>query len=114
VAAPPYLGFGHKVVHRSVRAGEHGQLSVTGRTSPAKAVVVAKPVFAYIASLPRPQCCIAEVVDALVAKTLPGLQRSVKWGMDYYAVGVEFCLSCGGFADRVNLIFNNDPVSEPR
>lgn len=28
-----------------------------------------------------------EAVDALAAKTLPGLERSVKWGMAYYGVG---------------------------
>ena len=54
---------------------------MTGKASPAKAAVGDKPVFAYIASLPQPQRAIAERVDALAAETLPGLQRSVKWGM---------------------------------
>ena len=54
---------------------------VTGKASPAKAANGDKPVFAYIASLPQPQRGIAERVDALAATTLPGLQRSVKWGM---------------------------------
>ncbi len=54
---------------------------VTGKASPAKATVGDQPVFAYIASLPQPQRGIAERVDALAAKTLPDLQRSVKWGM---------------------------------
>ncbi len=54
---------------------------LTGKASPAKAADGDKPVFAYIASLPQPQRGIAERVDALAAKTLPGLQRSVKWGM---------------------------------
>jgi hypothetical protein len=61
--------------------------AMTGRASPAKAAVGDKPVFAYIASLPQPQRGIAETVDALAAKTLPDLQRSVKWGMSYYGVG---------------------------
>lgn len=60
---------------------------VTGKASSAKAAVVDKPVFAYIASLPQPQRGIAEFIDALAARTLPGLQRSVKWGMSYYGVG---------------------------
>lgn len=51
---------------------------VTGKASPAKAAVGDKPVFAYIASLPQPQRGVAERVDALAARTLPGLQRSVK------------------------------------
>ena len=65
--------------------------AMTGRASPAKAAVGDKPVFAYIASLPQPQRGIAERVDALAAKTLPGLQRSVKWGMSYYGVGDGWC-----------------------
>lgn len=72
--------------------------AVTGRASPAKAAVGDKPVFAYIASLPQPQRGIAEAIDALAAKTLPGLQRSVKWGMAHYGVGDGWCFSCGGFA----------------
>ena len=61
--------------------------AMTGRASPAKAAVGDKPVFAYIASLLQPQRGIAEAVDALAAKTLPDLRRSVKWGMSYYGVG---------------------------
>jgi hypothetical protein len=47
---------------------------VTGKASPAKAADGDKPVFAYIASLPQPLRAIAESVDTLAAKTLPGLQ----------------------------------------
>src|SRR5262249_1677587 len=78
---------------------------VTGKASPAKAAVGDKPVFAYIASLPQPQRGIAECIDALAAKTLPGLQRSVKWGMSYYGVGDGWCFCCGGFAGHVKLMF---------
>lgn len=89
--------------------------AMTGRASPAKAAVGDKPVFAYIASLPQPQREIAEAVDTLAAKTLPDLQRSVKWGMSYYGVGDGWCFSCGGFDGHVKLMFVNgsallDPV----
>ena len=67
--------------------------AMTGRASPAKAAVGDRPVFAYIASLPQPQRGIAEAVDALAAKTLPDLRRSVKWGMSYYGVGDGWCFS---------------------
>ena len=87
--------------------------AMTGRASPAKAAVGDKPVFAYIASLPQPQRGIAEAVDALAAKTLPGLQRSVKWGMSYYGVGDGWCFSCGGFAGHVKLMFINGAALEP-
>jgi hypothetical protein len=86
---------------------------VTGKASPAKAAVGDKPVFAYIASLPQPQRGIAERVDALAARTLPGLQRSVKWGMSYYGVGDGWCFCCGGFADHVKLMFVNGVALKP-
>jgi hypothetical protein len=62
-------------------------VAMKGRASPAKAAVGDKPVFDYISSLPEPQRSIAERVDALAARTLPGLQRSVKWGMAWYGIG---------------------------
>ena len=89
------------------------QSMVTGKASPAKAAVGDKPVFAYIASLPEPQRGIAECVDALAARTLPDLQRSVKWGMSYYGVGDGWCFCCGGFVDHVKLMFVNGAALKP-
>ncbi len=86
---------------------------VTGKASSVKASVGDKPVFAYIASLPQPQRRIAERVDALAAKTLPGLQRSVKWGMSYYGIGDGWCFCCGGFAGHVKLMFMNGAALKP-
>ena len=85
----------------------------TGKASPTKAAVGDEPVFAYIASLPQPQRGIAECIDALAVKTLPGLQRSVKWGMSYYGVGDGWCFSCGGFAGHVKLMFVNGAALVP-
>ncbi|MDN4611891.1 DUF1801 domain-containing protein [Arthrobacter burdickii] len=87
--------------------------AMTGRASPTNAAVGDKPVFAYIASLPQPQRGIAEAVDSLAAKTLPDLQRCVKWGMAYYGVGDGWCFSCGGFAGHVKLMFINGAALEP-
>ncbi len=84
-----------------------------GKASPAKAAVGDKPVFAYIASLPQPQRGIAESVDALAARTLPGLERSVKWGMSYYGVGDGWCFCCGGFAGHVIVMFVNGAALQP-
>jgi hypothetical protein len=86
--------------------------AMAGQASPAKAAVGDKPVFAYIASLPQPQRGIAEAVDALANKTLPDLQRSVKWGMAYYGVGDGWCFRCGGFAGHVKLMFINGTTLE--
>lgn len=85
----------------------------TGKASSAKAAVGDEPVFAYIAGLPQPQRRIAECVDALAAKTLPGLQRSVKWGMSYYGVGDGWCFCCGGFVDHVKLMLINGASLKP-
>lgn len=87
--------------------------SMNGKASPAKAAVGDKPVFAYIASLPQPQRGIAEAVDALAGRTLPNLQRSVKWGMAYYGVGDGWCFSCGAFAGHVKLMFINGTGLNP-
>jgi hypothetical protein len=86
---------------------------VTGKASPTKAAVGDGPVFAYIASLPQPQRGIAERIDALAAKTLPGLQRAVKWGLSYYGVGDGWCFCCGGFAGHVKLMFVNGAALVP-
>ena len=87
--------------------------AMTGRASPAKAAVGDKPVFAYISSLPQAQRSVAERVDALAAKTLPALQRCVKWGMAWYGVGDGWCFSCGGFAGHVKLTFGRGTALTP-
>jgi hypothetical protein len=87
--------------------------AMTGRASPAKAAVGDEPVFAYISSLPQPQRSIAERVDALAAATLPGLQRSVKWGMAWYGVGDGWCFACGGFEGHVKLAFGRGTSLTP-
>jgi hypothetical protein len=87
--------------------------AMTGRASPAKAAVGEKPVFAYISSLPEPQRSIAERVDALAARTLPDLQRSVKWGMAWYGVGDGWCFACGGFAGHVKVTFGRGTSLTP-
>lgn len=79
--------------------------AMNGKASPAKAAEGDKPVFEYIASLPQPQRAIAERIDALAAKTLPGLQRSVKWGMAYYGVNGGWCFCSGAFQGHVKVMF---------
>ena len=80
-------------------------VAMTGKASPAKAAEGDKPVFAYIATLPQPQREIAERIDALAARTLPGLQRSVKWGMAYYGVKGGWCFASGAFVGHLKLMF---------
>jgi hypothetical protein len=87
------------------RAPANLPVAMTGKASAAKAAEGDEPVFAYIASLPQPQRGIAERIDALAAKTLPNLQRSVKWGMAYYGVDGGWCFSSGAFVGHVKLMF---------
>jgi len=90
-------------------------VAMTGKASPAKAAEGDAPVFAYIATLPQPQRGIAERVDALAARTLPDLQRAVKWGMAYYGVGGGWCFASGAFVGHVKLMFirGTDIAPEP-
>ena len=76
-------------------------VAMTGKASAAKTAKGAEPVFAYIASLPQPQRGIAEGIDALAAKSLPDIQRAVKWGMAYYGVDGGWCFSSGAFVGHV-------------
>jgi hypothetical protein len=88
-------------------------VAMTGRASDAKAKVGDEPVFAYFRSLPQPHRAIAEAVDALAARTLPDLQRAVKWGMAFYGVGDGWCFSCGGFVGHVKLTFGRGTDLDP-
>lgn len=77
----------------------------TGKASAAKLATGDAPVRAYIADLPAPQRAIATRFDSLIAKTLPGIQRCIKWGMSFYGAGTGWFVSCGGFADHVKITF---------
>jgi hypothetical protein len=88
-------------------------VAMTGKASAAKAAEGDEPVFAYLASLPQPQRKIAERVDALAAKTVPGLQRAVKWGIAYYGVKGGWCFASGAFVGHVKLMFIRGTELEP-
>lgn len=88
-------------------------VAMTGKASAAKAADGDAPVFAYLASLPPPQRGIAERIDALAARTLPGLRRGVKWGMAYYGVGEGWCFSSGAFVGHVKLMFIRGTSLQP-
>lgn len=89
------------------------RVAMTGKASEAKAAAGDAPVFAYIASLPRPHRAIAERIDALAARTLPDLQRAVKWGMAYYGVAGGWCFSSGAFVGHVKVMFIRGTELEP-
>lgn len=80
-------------------------VAMSGKASDAKTAEGDAPVFTYIAGLPQPQRGIAERIDALAVKHMPGLQRAVKWGMAYYGVDGGWCFASGGFVGHVKLMF---------
>ncbi len=88
-------------------------VAMTGKASAAKTAEGDAPVFAYIANLPQPQRSIAERVDALAARTLPNLQRAVKWGMAYYGVDGGWCFTSGAFVGHLKLMFIRGTELEP-
>jgi hypothetical protein len=78
---------------------------MNGKASDAKAAAGDAPVFDYIAGLPQPQRGIAEQIDALAARTMPGVRRAVKWGMAYYGVDGGWCFASGDFGSHVAVMF---------
>ena len=98
-------GSGARTGGTETRTAAKLPVAMTGRASPAKAAEGDAQVFAYIATLPQPQRGVAERIDALAARTLPDLQRAVKWGMAYYGVGGGWCFASGAFVGHVKLMF---------
>src|SRR5215211_7666303 len=84
-----------------------------GKASDAKTAEGDAPVFAYIASVPQPQRAIAERIDDLAARTLPGLRRAVKWGMAYYGVDGGWCFTSGAFVGHVKVMFMRGTDLDP-
>ena len=84
-----------------------------GKASDVKTAEGDAPVLAYIANLPQPQRDLAERIDALAARTLPGLRRAVKWGMAYYGVEEGWCFASGAFVGYVKVMFIRGTDLEP-
>lgn len=85
----------------------------TGKASSHAAAEGDAPVAAYIASLPAAQRAIARRFDRLIAKTLPGIRRCIKWGMSFYGTDTGWFVSCGGFADHVKITFLHGTKLKP-
>lgn len=79
--------------------------ATTGKASAHAAAEGDAPVKAYIASLPLAQRAISQRFDALIEKTIPGIQRCIKWGMAFYGTDRGWFVSCGGFVDHVKITF---------
>lgn len=87
--------------------------ATTGKASAAAVATGDAPVKGYIQSLPAAQRAIAKEFDALIATTLPGIQRCIKWGMSFYGLDNGWFVSCGGFADHVKITFLHGTKLKP-
>ncbi|NMJ39979.1 DUF1801 domain-containing protein [Roseomonas sp. JC162] len=64
------------------------------------------PVQAYIAAMPGWKSDIGRQLDALVTRTIPNLQKAVKWNSPLYGVeGQGFFLGVHCFAKYIKLAF---------
>jgi hypothetical protein len=44
------------------------------------------PVQAYIAAIPGWKCDVARRLDALIARTVPGVRKAVRWNTPFYGM----------------------------
>ena len=64
------------------------------------------PVLAYIAAMPGWKRDIGRKLDALIARTVPGVRKAVKWNSPFYGVdGQGWFLSFHCFAKYVKVAF---------
>lgn len=72
------------------------------------------PVQAYIAAMPEWKRGVGEQLDALVARTVPGVRKAVKWNSPLYGVdGKSWFLGVHCFTRYVKLSFFNGGGLEP-
>ena len=64
------------------------------------------PVQAYIAAMPGWKCDVGRRLDALIARTVPGVQKAVKWNSPFYGVeGQGWLLNFHTFTNYVKIAF---------
>jgi hypothetical protein len=64
------------------------------------------PVQAYIAALPGWKRDVGRRLDALIARTVPGVRKAVKWNSPFYGVeGQGWFLSIHSFTNYVKVAF---------
>lgn len=72
------------------------------------------PVRAYIAAIPGWKREVARRVDALVVRTVPGVQKAVKWNSPFYGNGAGWFLSFHCFTKYVKLTFFRGSSLKPK
>lgn len=93
------------VAKRTAKPSKSVRLLAGGNPQIAKADGDA-PVQAYIAALPGFKRDVGRRLDALVARTVPGVRKAVKWNSPFYGVeGRGWFLSFHAFAHYVKVTF---------
>lgn len=63
------------------------------------------PVREYLAALPGWKREVGEALDALIARTVPGVQRAVRWNSPFYGVGDGWLLSFHAMTKYLKVTF---------
>ena len=64
------------------------------------------PVQAYIAGMPGWKCELGKRLDALIARTVPGVRKAVKWNSPFYGIEEQgWFLSFHTFTNYVKVAF---------
>ena len=72
------------------------------------------PVQAYIAAMPEWKRAVGKRIDALIGKTVPNVQKAVKWNSPFYGVeGKGWFVSFHVFARYVKVTFFRGMSLEP-
>ncbi|SMO83498.1 DUF1801 domain-containing protein [Paracoccus laeviglucosivorans] len=73
------------------------------------------PVQAYIAAMPGWKSPVGARLDALIASTVPGVRKAVKWNSPLYGVeGQGFFLGVHCFAKYIKLAFFKGSALDPK
>lgn len=72
------------------------------------------PVQAYIAAMPGWKREVGRRIDAIVARTVPGVQKAVKWNSPFYGVeGDGWFLSLHCFTNYIKVAFFRGAALDP-
>ncbi len=72
------------------------------------------PVEAYIAAMPGWKHAVGRQLDALIVKTVPGVQKAVRWNSPFYGLeGQGWFVSFHCFAKYIKVTFFKGGALEP-
>ena len=71
------------------------------------------PVQAYIKAMPDWKSALGKKIDALIVKTVPGVEKAVKWNSPFYGAGKGWFLSFHVLTKYVKITFFNGTSLKP-